>query len=511
MSSKRLMINMVSNIVSFTVSMGINFLLTPYIVGTVGKESYGFVGLANNFVSYAQLITLALNAVAGRFITVKIHENKIDEANKYFTSVTIANIITSLILFIPAMIIVSYLDSIIQVPKEILMDIQLLWALVFINFLIGIVMSTYNVVTFSTNRLDLSAIRTIQSNLLKVVILIVLFSLFKPNVWYLGIASIICTVFIFITNIKYKKELLPQLKIKSKYFDFSIIKELLSSGIWSVVTKLGQILSDGLDLLISNVFISASSMGTLAIAKTVPNAIMSLLMTVSSIFQPQITIYYAQNDMRNLIEEVKKSMKISGIFTTISMTGLIVLGYDFYSLWVPNENIDKIQVLSIITAIGIIIQGSIDPLYGLFTIVNKLKINSYVILGQGIINIMLVLILLKTTNLGIFAVAGISSLTSIIRDLTYVPIYASKCLNISKLTFYPTIIKYIISNLIVLVCNFIVCSFIDKSSWLGFILSGMICVIVSFILIYITLLDKDEKIFIKNKVKMRIKNEKIGS
>ena len=81
-------------------------------------------------------------------------------------------------------------------------------------------------------------------------------------------------------------------------------------------------------------------------------------------------------------------------------------------------------------------------------------------------------------------------------------------MNISKLTFYPTIIKYIISTLVVLVCNFIVCSFIDKSSWIGFILSGMICVIISFILIYITLLDKEEKIFIKDKAKIIVKKQK---
>lgn len=57
--------------------MGISFLLTPYIIDTVGKEAYGFVGIANNFVSYAKLITLALNALAMRFITIKIHENNI--------------------------------------------------------------------------------------------------------------------------------------------------------------------------------------------------------------------------------------------------------------------------------------------------------------------------------------------------------------------------------------------------------------------------------------------------
>lgn len=370
-------------------------------------------------------------------------------------------------------------------------------------------MSTYNVVTFATNRLDLSAIRSIQSNLLKLIILIVLFSVFKPNVWYLGTASIICTIFIFITNINYRRKLLPNLKVKYKYFDFKIIKELLSSGIWSVITKLGQILSDGLDLLISNVLISASSMGILAIAKTIPNAIMSLLITISSVFYPQITIYYAQNDMQKLVNEVKKSMKMSGVFTGISMSVLIVLGYDFYSLWVPNESINKIQILSIITAAGIIVQGSINPLYGLFTIVNKLRINSYVILSQGIINTIVVLILLKTTNLGIFAVAGVSSLTSMIRDLIYAPIYAAKCLNISKLTFYDIIMKYVIFTSVLILSNFLLCSFIDKSSWIGLILSGIVCVIVSIIYVYIILLDEDEQLFIKNKIRLILTRKKI--
>ena len=91
----------------------------------------------------------------------------------------------------PAIIIVSNMNKIINVPFEILNDVQILWALVFLNFLIGLITSTYNVITFATNRLDLSAIRTIQSNILKVIILVALFSIFTPNVWYLGLAALI--------------------------------------------------------------------------------------------------------------------------------------------------------------------------------------------------------------------------------------------------------------------------------------------------------------------------------
>lgn len=500
MSSKRLLINIVSNIVSFIVSMGISFLLTPYIIDTIGKEAYGFVGLANNFVSYAQLVTLAINALAVRFITVKIHEKDITVANRYFTSVTIANIVTSSLMTIPAMLVVIYIDRIVKVPENILFDVQILWGIVFLNFLIGVITSTYDVVTFASNRLDLSALRSIQANILKVIVLVCLFSLFKPNVWYIGISALVYTIYVFVTNVYYKKKLLPQLKIDYRYFDMKIIKEILASGIWSVITKLGQILSDGLDLLISNLFIDASSMGVLSIAKTVPSAISSLLITISGVFSPQLTIYYAQKDTNMLVNEIKKSMKISGMFTSIAMSGIIILGYSFYSLWVPGENIMLIQLLSIITVLCVMVSGVVNTLFSVFTIVNKLKVNSYMILGQGIVNAIIVLILLKTTNLGLIAIAGVSSITSTIRNLTFVPIYAASCLGVSKKTFYPTIFKYMFSTTIVTIGNYIACYSIDKSSWIGLVFSGFICVIVGIMLSYITLLNKEEKIFLKKKV-----------
>ena len=501
MSSKRLIINMVSNIVSFIVSMGISFLLTPYIINTVGKEAYGFVGLANNFVSYAELITLALNSLAQRFITIKIHQNDFDGANKYFTSVTIANIITSVLMMIPAIIIVSNMNKIINVPFSILNDVQILWALVFLNFLIGLITSTYNVITFATNRLDLSAIRTIQSNILKVIILVALFSIFTPNVWYLGLAALICTLFIFITNINYKRKLLPKIGIKLMHFDLKVIKELLLSGIWSVVTKLGQILSDGLDLLITNIFINASAMGTLSIAKTLPSAISSLLITISNVFSPQLTIYYAKGEIYRLVEELKKSMKISGMVTNIAMSEVIVLGYYFYSLWVPGEDILKIQILSILTVQGAIIGGIINSLFGVFTITNKLKINSYITLGNGILNAVLVFILLKTTNLGVFAVAAVSTITAIIKNLTFTPMYAAKCLHIPYKTFYPPIIRYILTTTTVIISNFLITKLINPYSWIGLANTAVVCSILGIVLNYILLFNKNEKEILISKIK----------
>ena len=493
MSNKRLVINMGATICSFIVTMGINFILSPYIISTVGKEAYGFVGLANNFISYAQLVTLALNAMAGRFITIKIHQRDTEGANKYFTSVVIVNILTAITLLIPGIIIILNLNQVINVPKEILGDVQILWSLVFLNFLIGLVLTTFNVATFVTNRLDLSSIRDIQSNVLKVIVLIVMFSLFNPSIWYIGLASIVCTIFVGAYNIYYKIKLLPNIKLRIKYFDIKVIIELLYSGIWHVVIKLGQILSDGLDLLISNIFINPAGMGTLAIAKTVPNAIFSLLCTISGIFSPQITIQYAKGNKELLIDEIIKSMKFTGFFANISLSFLISVGLKFYQLWVPTENTSFIQLLSILTAVGIFIQGVVNPLFGIFTVTNKVKLHSFVIVLIGILNTFIVLILLKTTNLGVLAVAGVSSTTNILRDLLYTPMYSAYCLNVSIGTFYRPIIRYLISTIIMIMIFPFLTRVISVVSWETLILFGICCGIIGGLINYVIVFEKAER------------------
>lgn len=65
-AKKQTTINLIASLVSFGINLAINFFLTPYLIRTLGTESYGFIGLANDFVQYAGIITSALNVMAGR-------------------------------------------------------------------------------------------------------------------------------------------------------------------------------------------------------------------------------------------------------------------------------------------------------------------------------------------------------------------------------------------------------------------------------------------------------------
>ena len=77
----------------------------------------------------------------------------------------------------------------------------------------------------------------------------------------MGIASLVCTVYVICVNYYYTKKLMPIVKIKYKFFDLQKIKKTISSGIWNSVNQLGNILSTGLDLFITNLFVGSGPMG----------------------------------------------------------------------------------------------------------------------------------------------------------------------------------------------------------------------------------------------------------
>lgn len=500
---KQLAINLFSTLVCFAVNLVINFFLSPYIISTVGTEAYGFVSLANNFVNYATIITIALNSMASRFITIAVHQDKQEDVNKYYTSVLFANIIIILILIVPAIIIVAYLEKFLNISIELIPDVKLLFSLIFFNFFVTIIDSTYSIATFATNKLYLKSKRTIETYILKIVILFIAFLCFKPSVFYIGLTTVISSLYLMLWNKYYTKKLLPNVKIKKEYISFKKIKEMISAGIWNTVTRLGQLLTDGVDLIICNLMINPTAMGQLAIVKTINSVVVLLLGTVSNVFTPQLTIKYAKDKMGELIENLKSAMKITGVFVNIPFAFIIVFGQIFYSIWTPTEDSNLLMILTFLTMQSIILAGVITPMYSIYTITNKIKLDAICRVGIGVANVVIVYIFLKITNLGIYAVAGVSTTISMIFDFIFVPLYCSHCLKTKYTEFYPTILKYIFTTIILIIILLGVKLIFVPYNWTSLIIAGIITGIIGVMVNYFILLNKKEKKMIQDKIRWK--------
>lgn len=491
---KSISINFIASMIVFAINLGISFFLTPFVTKRIGTEAYGFVSLANNFVNYATLITIALNSMSGRFVSVAIHQGKKDEANEYFASVFWANIIVILTLVVPSIFIILYLDSFLKIPSDIIVDVKLLFSLIFANFFVGIVSSTFQIATFATNKLHLQSIRNLEGNSIRVVLLFVLCSFFTPHVFYVGITSLLVSIFVLIYNIYYKKKLLPYLTIDIKKISIKKIAEVVKSGIWYSITKIGQILSDGLDLIICNIFIDSFVMGQLAIVKTLSSCVGTLIGTISGLFQPEFIISYAHDKIDELISKLKFSMKASGMISNIPFAFLIVFGAQFYSLWLPNQDAEKLHLLTLLTLQGVIISGAITPMYSIYSVTNKVKVDAICRIFIGLICTFIIYVLLNNTELGVYAVAGVSTLVGTVFNFFFVPIYVAKvCLQSDWKTFYPCIFRYTLTTVALTGVFFIFGQLIKLSTWPYFIMMVVLCGIIGAIFDFFFLFEKKER------------------
>lgn len=508
--NKQLIINMAAQVVAFLANLLISFFLTPFIVKNVGKEAYGFVGLANNFINYATIVTTALNSMASRFITISIHQEDYDNTNKYMASVVFANIVMAVPLTIIFTFIVIFLEKMIQVPLNILFDVKLLWGFLFLNFILSLLTNVFNVATFAKNRLELASLRKIESNLIKVVVLCIAFYFFKPSIWYLGFSTLLCGIFVIITNMYYTKTLLPFVEIKRKYVDFSKIKELVSSGIWNSISQISGILSTGLDLLIANIFVGAAAMGNVSLSKVLHVHIFSLFTTVSSVFAPQLTISYAKDDFDDIRKQLFSAIKLLGFFACIPIAFLYVYSGEFFKLWIPGENSMLLQTLSILTALAMPVSLSLEPLWNVFTVTNKVRQSSLCLIISSVISVAGTFILLNFTrdeNLKLCVIVGFSTVVGFLRTVTFLPIMGAKYLKMPWHTFYPTMLKVLLSVGVATIVAIFVKSLFEINNWFELLLSVAIMSVIVCVINFFILLSKTEREILKSKIKGRLQKK----
>lgn len=501
--NKQLVINMAANLLSTVVGFCVSFFLTPFIIERVGVEANGFVSLAGNFIGYATIVTMALNSMAGRFITISIHQEDYDETNKYMSSVFAANLLSSAVLTVPAVLLIINMNSWFNVSAAIVSDVKILWAFLFANFLYGNIVSVFGVATFSQNRLDIQSGTGIILSLVRAGIIVAAYMLFDTKVWYIGATTFLCTLLTSVVNIYCTKHFLPFAKISRKYFDFKKIKDLLSAGVWNSVSKVSNILSEGLDLLVANLFIGDTAMGIISLAKHMPAYILSFTGGISSIFAPQLTINYAKNNMEEIKNDLISSIKILGFITCIPLSIMYAYGDVFFGLWAPTQDAKLLQTIAIVASLEFPLVLPLEPLWNIFTTTNKVKQSSLYLVINSAATIIIEFILLHFATAEyqkIMIIVGVSTAFSIVRALTFLPLYGAKCLNFKKTIFYKPAFQNLLAVIVLTGISLFVKKIFPLNSWFALIAASCLTAAISFVINYFALLSKHERDILKSKI-----------
>lgn len=467
-------INLSSTIIQFGLSLVISFFLSPYIVRTLGAEANGFVTLANNFISYFSVIIVALNGMASRFIAVAYHRGDKEQANRYYSSLFYGDLILTAVFSLVSVTCIWNLERIINISPELVADVKMLFALIFANYLLGVVTTIWTCATYVANKIYLNSLLNMQNVIVRAIVIVTAFSVLEPRIYYLGVATIVPAVIGYAANFYFKLKLIPEFRVSRKNCDMRALKELIGSGCWNSLSRIGGLLETGCDMLVTNLFIGPGPMGILSVARSMPGVIDGLTGTLSGVFLPSLIKDYAHEDREAIVKNIKTSAKIISIICAIPLCFLIVFGDSFYALWQPTLDAGQVHILSFLICMSYVLFTGTQSLFNIFTAYNKVKQNSISVLIMGAASIVLTIIAVKTTSLGIYAVTGVSSVVNICRYLVFVIPYAAKCMGLKWTTFYSIVGQSVVSVGILSAMGCGVKLLIPNDTWLMLILSGVV-------------------------------------
>lgn len=132
-------------------------------------------------------------------------------------------------------------------------------------------------------------------------------------------------------------------------------------------------------------------------------------------------------------------MAISGLCTNVAIAGFFAVGSEFYQLFIPTQDYNMVYQLTVIAMLPAITEGCVYPLYYIYTLTLKNKFPCVVTIIGGVLNVSGMYLLLKYTDMGVYAVLITTAVIMNFINLVTNPLYMCKCLKVKWYTFYPNI------------------------------------------------------------------------
>ena len=88
--------NIIFSMISLIASVLSSVLLVPLVVGTLGVEAYGYIGIGAVLINVGTILSLAITSMSTRFIVISLNKN--EDIKPLFSSIFFGCIAISIVL-----------------------------------------------------------------------------------------------------------------------------------------------------------------------------------------------------------------------------------------------------------------------------------------------------------------------------------------------------------------------------------------------------------------------------
>ena len=275
-ASRRMLPNIISNLVFMLANFALGLLLVPYYLDTLGVAAYAIIPVATSVTSYVVLLSDSLSSTVSRYITIEVNSDT--EAARMTFNTAVRGFSVIVLCAIPVVLLISAISpSVFDISTNTVQSVQALFVLILASVLVNVWSNNFITAIYSKNRIDLTnVIKTIQV-VLQVVFIILFFTFARVSVPYVGLAYLLASMVYLILSVVVAHRISPEIWIGRGLFDRARFREMTSVSGWALVNSLGNLLFIQASLLLVNVLMGAEQGGLFGVMVMVVSAVSALV------------------------------------------------------------------------------------------------------------------------------------------------------------------------------------------------------------------------------------------
>ncbi len=480
-------------------AIGFNMLAgliyTPWMIEKIGQNNYGLYTLATSLITLF-VIDFGMSSAVSRFVSKYKAEGDQQKVNNFLGVVYKLYLIIDAVVLLALIVVAFFIESIYSnlTPPE-METFKVLYVIVGLFSVASFPFITLNGILNSYEQFIGMKLADLFHKVFIIVAMVLALLLGQGVFALVTINAISGLLTIAIKLIIIRKK--TAVRVNFRHRDKGMLKEIFSFSIWTTVASLAHRLIFNIT---PTIIAAVSATGAVGVAlfglgQTIEGYVYTFATAINGMFMPRISkIVYEGKKEEQLVPLMIKIGRLQCIIIGLLVTGFISVGKSFVvDIWRKADFADSYlcAVLLIIPSFFYLPQQIAKTT---LIVENKVKLQAYVYVAMGIMNVALSLVLSKCFG----ALGACSSIFTVymVRMLIMSLIY-HKVLKLNMIRFAKeTYLKFIPTLLIVMAIGLALEHFNPMThGYIRFLINGIIFVAVFIVLMYFRLNDYEKNLF----------------
>lgn len=334
--------------------MAVTLYTSRVVLKTLGVEDYGIYNVVGGIVAMMGVLNGAMSVSTQRYLTFELGKGDMVRLKQVFsTCFLIYLLLSGIFLLLAETVGLWFLNTQMVIPQDRVVAANWVFQFSVISCVNTLMANPYNAVLIAREKMNIYAYISIVEVLLKLAIAYLLLVIpFDHLIVYAGLYLTMC-ILVTMTYRVYCISHYAESRFHL-YWDKQLFSQLLSYSGWNLFGSLsGLVKGHGLNILL-NMFFNPAVNAARGIAYQINAAITNFFTNFYLAVRPQITKYYAQNDLENMFKLVFRSSKFSFYLIFLLSLPIIIEAPYIIQLWLgqlPEYVVPFTRLIVLISAI----------------------------------------------------------------------------------------------------------------------------------------------------------------